>query len=168
MALLALPLIAGCAVHSEPAIQTSMGNAAGMREVALLEGDSDQGLRTNFAQRLEIAFRVRGVPANPESEILGDFAVSAMPANMSIATSKPQAVNTGASQSVTIQSAPRRERLIDGCDAVRYRATLVLFNRSSGERVHRAQGESHGCVDDAAPLNELANLLVRDALLAPN
>ena len=168
MALLASLLIAGCAVHSEPTIQSSMGNAAGMREVALLPSDADQGLRKDFAERLEIAFRARGVPANPEAEIMGDFAVSTMPADMTLATSKTQTAASGTNKGVTVQSAPRRELLLDGCEAVRFRATLVLFNRNSGERLHRAQGESYGCVDDIAPLGELADLLVRDALLAPN
>lgn len=168
MALLASPLIAGCAVHSDATIQSSTGNAAGMREIALLSSDADQGLRIGFAERLAIAFRARDVPANPKAEIMGDFAVSAMPADMSLATSKPQTANSGASSDVAVQSKPRIKRLLDRCEAVRYRATLVLFNRSSSERLYHAQGESEGCADDAAPLNELADLLVRDALLAPN
>ncbi|MEP2737293.1 MAG: hypothetical protein ABJP34_13460 [Erythrobacter sp.] len=168
MALFASTLTAGCTVHSEPSIQGSTGNAAGMRDVAILETATDQSLRTAFAEHLKIAFRARGVPADSKAEIMGDFAVSTMPADMSIATSNPDAPDSSTSAGLIVQSAQRQERLFDNCEAVRYRATLVLFNRSSGERVHRAAGESQGCVDDPVPLNELADLLVRDALLAPN
>ncbi|MEO9463356.1 MAG: hypothetical protein ABJ242_11565 [Marinomonas sp.] len=162
LVLTSTPLLASCAVYSEPTIQDSIGNAAGLREVAILSSKEDAGLRIDFRKQLQLAFRARGVPSKDTADVIGDFAISTMHKDMSLASSR-----SGGENGVVIQSAPRKSKFLDRCEDVRYRATLVLFNRTSGERVHRAEGESQGCKGDPAPLDDLADTLVRDALLAP-
>jgi hypothetical protein len=173
--LVAVSLLGSCAVNDPPTIQSSTGNAAGTRAVALISSDGDEGLRSVFQDHLRYAFRERGVPSQTEAPVLGDFAIAVLPAEVSIATAKTldtaSASSSVASEpsrpDLIVKSAPRKDRLLDNCDAVRYRASLVLFDRESGNRLHRAEGEAAGCATDAVPLAKLADLLVRDALLAP-
>ncbi len=162
LALASTSLLAGCSAYSEPFIQDSVGNAAGLREVVILAGEEDAGLRIGFRKQLQSAFRTRGVPSNDTADVVGDFAISTMHKDMSLA-----ATRSGGENGVVVQSAKRDGKLLDGCKEVRYRATLALFSRKSGERIHRAESESSACKDDPAPLERLADALVRDALLAP-
>lgn len=179
LALLILPLTNGCSVYSKPVIQQSFGNVANMREVVLLKDDTDTNIRSSFHERLKTAFGARGIaaqdtvrPTSEEEQIgqqfLGKFALSTMPADMSLASSKPQIGSKTARPEFKVRSRARGTYVFDGCEVVRYRASLVLFDTQSGKRVHRAEGESHGCVNDPAPLDDLADLLVGDALSAHN
>lgn len=167
-ALCIAPSLASCTVHSEPTIQGSAGNAAGLREIAILSSDRDEGLRISFKRQLQAAFRSRGVPASSTAQVVADYAIAIMDDDMSIVPSGPDDENDISVGTPDGRLAPRIGSLLDRCDTVRYRASLVLYNRSTGERIHRAQSEGTGCAKNAAPLGELAQALVRDALLAPN
>lgn len=165
---LASAILASCAVYSEPAIQESSGNAAGMQAITLLIGENDGELRNRFRQSLKTSFRARGVTSSDNAKYFGDFAISAMPSDITLAASKPNKAAPGSVLDVEVQSAARESYWLDGCKAQRFRASLVLFERESGNRVHRAESESVGCEDDSAPLAQLADILVRDAILSPN
>ncbi len=159
--------LAGCAVYSPPQIQESTGSAAGTREVAFIVSEGDSGLRVSFREHLQMAFRARGVVAQDDADVVGDFAIATMPAGISLASTKPNVIDPAGPSDIKAKSIPRDSKLLDNCDAVRFRASLVLFDRVSGERIHRAEGESEGCEGNSAPLDALAEVLVRDALLAP-
>jgi len=77
------------------------------------------------------------------------------------------ASNPANETSIVTQSAARKSRLLDKCEAVRFRATLALFGRKSGERIHRAESEAFGCKSDHTPLRQLAQSLVDNAVLTP-
>ena len=162
LVLASTPIMAGCVTYSEPTIQDSVGNAAGLREIAILASKKDAGLRIAFREQLQSAFRARGVLPNDAADVVGDFAISTMNKDMSLATTR-SATETG----VAVQSEPLKGKLLDGCKELRYRATLVLFDRRTGERIHRAEGESQACEGDPGLFDRMADMLVRDALLAP-
>lgn len=162
LALASTSLMTGCTTYSEPIIQDSTGNAAGLHEVAILAGEDVSGMRAAFQRQLQSAFLNRGVATSETANVVSDFAISSMNKDMALA-----ATRTGDESGVEVLSAKRAGRLLDGCKEVRYRATLVLFNRETGERIHRAEGESRACNGDPAPLDLLADALVSDALLTP-
>ena len=157
-------LLVGCVVHSPATIQQREGSAANVnvRTITLLESEGDQGLRTNFRNHLHRAFAEHAVSQDDAAEIIGDFAISSMPSEMALISS-----SADAGKAVTeAKSSARRAYLLDNCPAKRFRASLILFQRGSGEPIYRAESEAQGCINDPVPLAELADKLVDDALLA--
>jgi len=153
-----LPLISSCAVQTPPQILNSIGGAHGTREIFLSAADEDSALRASFRDRLKTAFIDRAIAYNDNADVMGDFAISTLPANVELASTD--------SAPLVTQSAARKSLLLDNCEAVRFRATLVLFNRKSGERIHRAESEAFGCEGDQVPLSQLAIALVDNSLLS--
>lgn len=165
-----LPLISSCAVQTPPQILNSIGGAHGTREIFLSAADEDSALRASFRDRLKTAFIDRAIAYNDNADVMGDFAISTLPANVELAStdSAPDSVHSDqtSQKSLVTQSAARKSLLLDNCEAVRFRATLVLFNRKSGERIHRAESEAFGCEGDQVPLSQLAIALVDNSLLS--
>ena len=159
-------LLAGCAVSSPAMIHESAGNASGIQTVTFILGEGETDLRKNFKQSLYSAFRERGVTAQEDAATIGDFAVAAMPADMSLASTNTRVSNPTGPNDVQERSTSRTRSLLDSCEAVRFRASLVLFNRETGKRLYRAGSEAFGCEGDPVPLEELADVLVRNSLLA--
>ena len=166
--MVSLPLLSACAVRTPPEILSSTGGAAGTRDIALVVTDDDSALRTSFRNTLKEAFKDRAIAYSDKADLIGDFAISIVPADVELASTKPENASNPANEtSIVTQSAARKSRLLDKCEAVRFRATLALFGRKSGERIHRAESEAFGCKSDHTPLRQLAQSLVDNAVLTP-
>lgn len=167
-----LPLLTACAVQTPPEILNSTGGAAGTRDIALLlPTDDESALRVSFRDNLKAAFKDHAIAYDEEANVIGDFAISTMPANVELASTAVEASSASSNETpdetIVTQSAARKSLLLDKCEAVRFRASLALFERKSGERIHRAESEAFGCKSNQAPLRRLAKALVGNAVLSP-
>lgn len=165
LALVLTPLVAGCAVYSAPAIKDRTGKVAGLKEIAILAGDKDGKLRNRFREELQASFGSNGVKSVDTAETIGDFAISIIPADATIASSKAGIAKPATPSDINIKSEPRRSYIFDGCEAVRIRASLVLFDRASGNLLQRSEGTADGCKGETPPTQELAELLARNVLM---
>lgn len=164
LALLITPLIASCAVHSPPKIQHSTGNVVGISSITLLSSEGDKGGRTSFQKHLYNAFQVRGVSENENSSVIGDFAISALPGDMALASFQKETSRNNDRPSIEVKSDARHAHLFDNCEPIRIRATLILLQRGTGKLIHRAESEAQACKDSTLPLANMADKLVHNAL----
>jgi hypothetical protein len=156
----ALLTLAGCAVATPFALD-STGQGVPARAVVALPAEAAAGSdQARLAAALQRAFSANAVSTAKDGRYLADFAVSLRDAAGGLTTST-EAVDE---QAIDWQAHPRNRRLLDGCTAQRMRATLVLFDRQSGEMVYRGQGEATDCGFSDEAMDEVASALVADAL----
>lgn len=176
LALVAFTVSSACAVKSPPQILNSTGGAAGTQTIALVPSEQESALRASFRENLKTAFKDRAIAYSDKAKVIGDFAISISPADVELASTIAEIKRAAPREStdkaqdqtnIVTQSAARKSRLLDKCEAVRFRASLALFDSASGERFHRAESEAFGCKGDRAPLRQLSRALVGNAVLSP-
>lgn len=161
-----LPALAACSVSRLPEVTSRDGGAQGLQAINLQVDEDEKGLRAEFYQHLRDSLRESGIGLQESSKVIGDFAIGSTPANLTIGSSVPTIAATQPmnDRQVYVLADGRNDRPFDKCKATRFRASFVLFSRETGERIYRGEGESVACPDDAAPLEELADKLVQDAI----
>lgn len=156
-ALLALP---GCAVDSPFAISsTSLGTPARLA-ITMTTASADEPERARLGHALRRAFGEGSASLANDGRYLADYSVSWRDAEGGLTAS----VDAADAAAIEWQVRPRRPRLIDGCDAQRMRATLVLLDRQTGTMAYRGEGDATGCRFTDQSIDEVADALVADAL----
>ena len=159
VAILVLAL-GGCAVAS-PFVVESSGSLATVRAVALPEEVPEGGQRAQLHRSLASAFANRSVTVSPDARYLADYSVSVRDAEGGLTTSNSAAASE---KDIDWKAQPRKSRLLDGCDAQRMRATLVLMDRQSGKMAYRGEGAATACSFSDSEIAQVARQLVDDAL----
>lgn len=154
--------LGGCAVATPISIESSGRPVPGFASLHLEPtSDTRQAGRIEFEQALKQALAARDIAIDGAAPVLADYAVSIREARLGIA--KKPAEGASATEPEW-QSGARSNRLLDRCKALRLRATLVLFSRSSGDRIYRGAAETDSCEVSSADYARLASSLVEDAL----
>lgn len=150
----------GCAVASPFALQ-STGSGVSSRAVVAMHVDAKAGSdRARLAAALQKAFADRSVAVASDGPLLADYAVSVTSAEAGLTTS----ITATDESAIEWQASPRKSRLFDVCEPQRLRATLVLLDRASGALIYRGEGEATDCSFSEAALDDVAKVLVADAL----
>jgi len=165
-------MLASCAVAKPLAITSAGPGIARGSTVAITMPEQRLSERGRFSDALSKAMMARnvqvseappsGVERDKKAQLLADFSVSTTDASSGVLKGEGRYAEGEAEQDWI--TPPRRDRRFDECEAKRLRATLVLFDASTGEMVYRGSGEATDCEFDDAELTTLAGQLVEDAL----
>jgi hypothetical protein len=157
-----LPALAGCAVSSPFAIQSTGAGPQRETSITLASAAEADSTRGHFARALEQAFAARSVRVAEGAPLLADFSATVSLAQSGVLRGKGDTVEASAEPDWI--AAPRRPRRFDKCDAQRLRATLVVYDRANGAITYRGSGEGTDCAFDDGAIADLADRLVADAM----
>ena len=152
--------LAGCAVATPLALESTGTGLPGGTTIAFSSDDKPGGDQARWGEALMRAFAARSLRVDATGRYLADYAVSFRDAEGGLTTSTTAAD----AKSIDWQARPRKPHVLDGCDARRMRATLVLLDRESGAQVYRGEGEATACDFADGALDDVAEALVADAL----
>jgi len=156
----ALVFTAACAVSS-PFTVNSTGTGVPAQASISLAGEETAGThRASLHSALQRAFATEAVTLSDDGKYLADFSISIRNAEGGLTTS----IEAKDEAEIDWETKPRDSRLLDGCDAKRMRATLVVLDRATGQRIYRGEGEATECDFSGDAMDGVARQLVRDAL----
>lgn len=159
-AALVASLLAGCAVQTPPEISSSRGEPASLSSVQIVAGDPADTRRAAFYEALKAEFTAQGLTVSDTAPMVTDYAFATSAADIELHASEAGKVEDPPEK---IADA-RKSHWLDVCKAARTRATLSVFERSSGTLRKSSVAHATGCADKAPPFDELAKLLVADVL----
>ena len=151
--------MAGCAVTTPASITSTEGAMPAGSSVRMAASAPDGSLRTAFATALEQSLQTHGVVLDADGGMIAEFGIAARSAQTALAN--PDASTP---EAIVWESLPAESHWYDECAVIRLRATLVLLDREAGTISYRGVAESDVCAYSQADLQQLANLLVADAL----
>ncbi|MXO90980.1 hypothetical protein [Pontixanthobacter aquaemixtae] len=151
-------LLSACAVHSPPAINSSVSTLQSASAIKFPEADDRGGLRAQWQEALKTAFAAHSVMQQADAPFVAELALSVRDAETGLASTEQ---NT---PEIDWRSSPRSNRLFDRCKAQRMRGTLVIYRRSDGAIVYRGESESDDCDFGADAFQAMADQLVSDAI----
>lgn len=154
----ALAILSGCAISQPATLASAQASGTELQSVYLLSDDEDNALRSRLDAALRSAMGDRSTAVEEGADLIGDFGISARDATLAVQSIAD--TNEGA-DSLEMRF---RNRFYHSCRPDRIRATLVLYARESGEMRGRAEGEFLACPGDFGELNNLAQLLVDEAM----
>lgn len=153
--------VAACAVQSPAVITSSVGEAPNaLAQINLIEPDSGQAQRLALYSALKETLQTRGIGLSDDADTVADLAISVSPSPVGIYASEAGKTDQEPDALVTT----RKRRWYDACEAVRFQATMVIYNRADGELRKTSKAESVACGDSDLPVAELADLLAADIL----
>ena len=155
--------LTACAVTTPPAIIASDGASAGPGPVAsvnLLKPADDQTQPGLLHAALVEEFGRRSVEISSEADIVAEMSYSSGSSSMGLYTNQSGKPDSEAEQ----VAETRKSRWYDACETVRVRASLALFDRSSGKLMGTSSAQSTQCADTTPDHAEIAKLLINDAL----
>lgn len=156
----ALLTLSACAVDSPFAVSSTSNGTAARLAIAMAADERADPERSRLGDALRRAFADRSVRLADDGRYVAEYSLSWRDAEGGLTTSI-DAVDAAA---VAWQVRPRPRRMLDGCDAQRMRASLVLLDRQTGAMVYRGEGDSVGCRFDDQSVDQVAGALVSDAL----
>ncbi|NNF93191.1 MAG: hypothetical protein HKM91_01135 [Altererythrobacter sp.] len=155
-ALVLIGAASACSVQTEPVITASQGSAVRTVAVSLVPPDEEQTDRTALYDALALAFEADGISLSENAPFVAEFAMSSNNAEAAIYLAQAGTDNPEPEMIVDV----RDRKFIDECKAARFRAQLVMFDRSSGSISSTATAESISCLGDVPPYDQIATLLV--------
>ena len=162
-----------CAVSS-PIALTSTGEGLPTRapvtlapvtlaSVTLAPADSPtNSLNARFASAVEQAMADSAIAIAADARFIADLSVGQMPASAGIV--QGEGAGNGGNEETDWLVRPREKRRFDKCDAQVLRATLVIYDRTTGSVAYRGSGQATECDFADADLAQMARALVADAL----
>lgn len=153
--------LAGCAVTTPPTIIASDGAPLGpLASVNLLKPADDQTQPGLLHAALAEEFGRRNIEISSDADIVAEMSYSSGSSSMGLYTSQSGKPDSEA-QPV---AETRKSRWYDACATVRMRASLALFDRSSGKLMGTSSAQSTLCADTTPDHAKIAKLLISDAM----
>lgn len=156
--LCALALLSGCAVSTPATLSIAQASEVRTESVRLLGEDDESNLRVRFHSALRNSIKNRSIAVKEDADLIGDFAISARDATIAVQSAAQSTDNADALEPGF------KPRFYHKCKPDRIQAALVLYSRKSGEIKGRSEGEFLACPGDFSELDDLAELLVDQAL----
>lgn len=153
--------LSACSVSTAPLIERT-GPGISTSTTVTLTGASGTPTQDKFRAALERHFASYGIPVSNSGALVVDYSMSARPAEIGLATTRPDPV---AGTAVDYVSIPREDEFLQECRPQRLRATMVIFDRGSGSLQYRGVREITLCDISATSIEEMAAELVKDAQL---
>lgn len=161
-ALLAMGMVAGCAIDKELRLDRQGPGLAPGAAVAILRAPPESDQSARFAAALAQAFAARGHAVSDTAPVTAVFGLARRPRAIGTADGSPS-VSVGAQGDVVWISAPAEKRAFQACAGERVRATLALYGREDKALIYRATAERDGCDFTKADVDALATALVEAA-----
>ncbi|WFL77067.1 hypothetical protein P7228_13880 [Altererythrobacter arenosus] len=152
--------LASCAINDPLALDRA-GVPQNLETIELVASEDDGALRSQFREAVVDAFGRRGIGIAEGSKAVADLAISLRSAETAII---PGAQSQTQESTGPIKSDGREGKWFESCDGERLRATLAVFDRSSGALNYRGSVQSDQCRGKPVPVAVLAERLVGDAL----
>ncbi len=158
-------LLAGCSVVSPPELVVSSQAAPrSLSEITLLQPDEKQTEAVAFHAALVRQLDARGVTLSPNAGVVAEMSVATRSTSTGLYTNEAGKVDGEATALTGDEADVRKARWYDACRAASVRATLALFDRSTGEALGTSTAQSTICEKGQPDYSALARLLVSDAL----
>lgn len=159
--LLAVPLLAGCAISKDLRLDRQGPGLPAMASVSIGTHPADNEQAARFAASLAGAFAERGHAVSDEARVTALFGFTRRERSIGTADGSPVG-DAGKSETDWI-SAPARKRSFQSCKGERLRATLALYSRDEKTLIYRGVAEVDGCDFTNADIDGLALALVKAA-----
>ena len=158
-------LLTGCSVVSPPELVVSSQAAPrSLSEINLLQPDDKQTESVAFHAALVRELAARGVPLSPKAGVVAEMSVATRSTSTGLYTNEAGKADGEATALTGDESEVRKSRWYDACRAASVRATLALFDRTTGEALGTSTAQSTICEKGRPDHSALARLLVTDAL----
>lgn len=153
-------MVSACSVSSPLVIDATDNGRIATRSVALAIADEDTDTRRGlFGNALRGAFAALDFAIQPDGKLVADYAIAEGPAADGVMSAAPEA-----GQTPQWLSQPRVKKRFDQCKPRRLRATLVMFDRTSGAIAYRGSAARIECAFAPADVTAMADALVNDAV----
>lgn len=149
-------LISGCAVNAPPVLRSDNGLSRDISRIHLITPEENQPQRIALHDALSDALGAKGIEVSDDANTIGEVAIAGSPSTVGLYAGEAGASDDNARPIAQI----RKSRWYDGCKASRMKASLAVFDRTSGDLITRSEVESVTCEGDPMPMAEIAELLV--------
>lgn len=153
-------LAASCAINDPLALDRA-GSPRSLASIELVASEDSGEMQSAFRNAVITEFERRGIAISEGAEAVVDLSISFRSAEIAILPGEDGKMGEG---SYNLRSDAREGRWFENCDAARLRATLAVFDRSSGSLDYRASAQSDHCEGENLPITQLAELLVADVM----
>lgn len=154
--------VSACAIATPATITSTTSSAPitaqAINGVELIGAPDETGLRAALQSELTRALGARGVPEQSGADHIADFAVSERPAATGLLPVSEETDAAGHPEPAF------KSRWYDKCKPSRISASLVIYARANGTIATKASGEFLACPGDHSQLDDLADLLVEQAI----
>lgn len=159
--ILAVPLLAGCAINTDLRLDTKGPGLPANAAVSIQTAPADNDQAARFATALADAFAARDHAVTDAAPVTAVFGFSLR--DRATGTAQVSPAGEGRPPEVKWISAPARKRAFQACQGERLRATLALYSRDEKTLIYRGTGEIDGCGVTNAEIDALAQALVNGA-----